>query len=100
LVGRFFALFRGYLNPTNSDHNSDCKEEIIEEGLYYVVPKRKSNRANTINYLPNKKNNMNWSKARKPGKNHQIKMVSLDISFGVQQVLGNHTYKVGDTAFL
>jgi hypothetical protein len=76
------------------------KEEIIEEGLYHVVPKRESNRKITINYLQNKKNDVNWIKARKPGRNQQRKMISLAISIGVQQVLGNHTYKVGDTAYL
>jgi hypothetical protein len=34
------------------------EEEIREEGLYIVIPKRKSN------YLQNKKNDINWSKAR------------------------------------
>ena len=76
------------------------KEEVREEGLYHVVPKRESNRGITINYLQNKKNDVNWLKARKPGRNQQKKMISLALSIGVQQVLGNHTYKVGDIAYL
>ena len=74
--------------------------DIEEEGLNHVVPKRKNNRAITINYLQNKKNNKKWHKARKPGRRQQKKMLALAISIGVQQVLANHTYKVGDTIYL
>ena len=75
-------------------------EEIIQEGLNNVVPKRKSNREITINYLQSKRNNENWTKARKPGKRQQRRMIALAVSIGVHQVLGNHTYLVGDTVYL
>ena len=56
------------------------KEEIREEGLEYVVPKRKRNRKITINYFQVKKNNENWIRARKPGKRQQRKMISIAVS--------------------
>ena len=76
------------------------KDEIEREGLNHVVPKRKSNRDITINYLQNKKNDENWSKGRKPGRRQKGKILSLTIYLGVQQVLASHTYKVGDTIYL
>ena len=54
-------------------------QEIIEqEGLSYVVPKRKKNRTRniTINYLRNKKNNDNWTIPRKPGVRQKRKLLS------------------------
>ena len=44
------------------------KGEIEQEGLNHVVPKRKSNRNITINYLQDKKNDKNWNRGRKPGR--------------------------------
>ena len=76
------------------------KEDIEKEGLYHVVPKRKSNRKITINYLQNKQNNKNWYKSRKPGVVQQKRMLALAITIGVHQVLSSHTYKVGDEIYL
>ena len=78
------------------------EEEIEQEGLNLVIPRRKKNRTRkiTINYLRNKKNDQNWSVARKPGTRQKKKMLALAISSGVQVVMSGHTYRVGDTCYL
>ena len=67
-----------------------------------VIPKRKGqrNRIITINYLRNKKNEDKWTIARKPGTRQMKKMLALAISVGVEAVMSNHTYKVGDICYL
>ena len=75
-------------------------EEIEQEGLTAVIPTRESNKKITINYLQSSKNDENWSKARKPGIRQQKKILAMVISKGVELVMSNHTYKVGDDIFL
>ena len=78
-------------------------QDVIEQqGLVNVVPKRKRNRTRhiTINYLRNKKNNDNWTVARKPGCRQKTKLLALAISTGVKLVMANHTYRVGDQYYL
>ena len=78
------------------------QEEIEEEGLSHVVPKRRGIRQRriTINYLQHKKNKDKWLPARYPGVRQKRKMLSLAVSFGVNTALSNHTYCVGDQSFL
>ena len=75
------------------------EEEIKEEGLDKVVPRRESNRKVTINYLQSKQNDNNWVGGRKPGVNQQKKMLAMAISKGVFMVMSNHTYRVGDNVY-
>ena len=75
-------------------------EEIEGEGLTLVIPNRESKRAVTINYLQSSKNDEKWSKARKPGVRQEKKMLAMVISKGVELVMSNHTYKVGDNIFI
>ena len=75
-------------------------EEIEEEGLTAVIPTRESNRQVTINYLQSDKNDDKWSKTRKPGVRQQKKILSMVIAKGVEVVMSNHTYRVGDNIFL
>ena len=78
------------------------QEEIEEEGLSHVVPKRRGIRQRriTINYLQHKKNKDKWLPARYPGVRQKRKMLSLAVSFGVNTALSNHTYCVGDQSYL
>ena len=77
-------------------------EEIEEEGLKHVVPKRKTqpNRKVSIAYLSNKKNDENWGPARTPGHRQKKKMLGLTIACAVRTCIQNHLYKVGDKIFL
>ena len=61
------------------------KEEIIEEGLEYVIPKREGIRLRNIaiNYLRQKKNNSKWLPARRPGVRQKKKMLALAVGYGV-----------------
>ena len=61
------------------------KEEIVEEGLEYVIPKREGIRLRniTINYLRQKKNNSKWLPARRPGVRQKKKMLALAVGYGV-----------------
>ena len=76
--------------------------EIETEGLSLVLPKRKGLRLRriTVNYLRNKKNNVEWTIARRPGNRQKRKMLALAVSVGVQTVMSGHTYMVGDTYYL
>ena len=75
------------------------RDTIEAEGLSLVVPKRKKNRTRriTINYLRQKNNDQKWAVARKPGARQKKKLLALAISTGVELVMANHTYMVGDT---
>ena len=78
------------------------EEEIEEEGLRNVIPKRRGVRLRriTINYLQQKKNADKWLPARSPGVRQKRKMLALAISYGVYTVLSSHTYCVGDEQYL
>ena len=54
------------------------EEEIEQEGVRLVIPKRKKihTRRITVDYLRNKKNKESWTIARKPGPRHKKKMHS------------------------
>ena len=68
------------------------KEEIVEEGLQHVVPKREGGQRNiSINYLRHKKNENKWLPARRPGVRQQKKMLALAVSYGVYTVMSCHT---------
>jgi hypothetical protein len=77
------------------------REEIEAEGLTHVIPRRRGLRLRkiTINYLQNKKNAGKWHPARKPGRRQQKTLLALAVSYGVQAVLSNHTYMVGDVLY-
>ena len=78
------------------------EEQIEEEGLKHVIPRRRGLRLRriTIRYLQQKKNNEKWMPARRPGARQQKKMLALAVSLGVYTVMSNHTYKVGDKLYL
>ena len=77
------------------------KEEIIEEGLSHVIPKREGVRLRniTINYLRQKRNNNKWLPARSPGVRQKRKMLALAVGYGVYTTMSCHTYKVGDEVY-
>ena len=77
-------------------------EEIQREGLCLVIPKRKGLRTRriTINYLRNKRNDVEWTVGRKPGTIQKKKMLALAVSVGVHTVMSGHTYMVGDVCYL
>ena len=77
-------------------------EEIKQEGLKHVIPKRRGIRLRriTIQYLKQKKNNDKWLPARRPGIRQKRKMLAFAVAFGVHAVLSAHTYRVGDTLYL
>ena len=58
-------------------------EEITEEGLTNVIPKRRGLRLRriTVNYLRHKRNEDKWIPARKPGVRQQRKMLALAVSY-------------------
>ena len=68
-------------------------EEITEEGLESVIPKRRGVRLRniTINYLRQMQ--------RKPGARQKRKMLALAVGYGVLTTLSCHTYKVGGEVF-
>ena len=76
-------------------------EEITEEGLTNVIPKRRGLRLRriTVNYLRHKRNEDKWIPARKPGVRQQRKRLALAVSYGVLTTLSCHTYKVGDDLY-
>ena len=80
------------------------KEEIQEEGLGHVIPKRRDGerrlRRITVNYLQQKQNKGKWLNSRKPGVRQQRRMLALAVSFGIKACMSNHTYKVGDVMYL
>ena len=57
-----------------------------------VIPKRKGlkTRRITVNYLRNKKNDVEWTVGRKPGTRQKKKMLALAISVGVHTVMSGH----------
>ena len=77
-------------------------EEIQEEGLINVIPKRRGVRLRriTINYLQQKKNSDKWLPARRPGVRQKRRMLALAVSYGVYTAMSSHTYTVGDEIFL
>ena len=77
-------------------------EEISEEGLDLVIPKRRGLRLRriTVNYLRQKKNSDKWLPARRPGVRQKQKMLALAVGYGVYTTMSSHTYKVGDKLFL
>ena len=77
-------------------------EEIIDEGLDLVIPKRRGLRLKkiTVNYLRQKKNANKWLTARRPGIRQKQKMLALAVGHGVYTTLSCHTYKVGDKLYL
>jgi hypothetical protein len=77
------------------------EEEIDQEGLSYVIPKRRGIRLRkiTINYLQLKKNKDKWLPARSPGVRQKRKILSLTVSYGVYTALSNHTYCLGDQMY-
>ena len=80
------------------------REEIPEEGLVHVIPKRRDGESRlrkiTMNYLHQKKNQGKWLKARRPGVRQQRRMLALAVSYGVRACISNHTYKVGDIMYM
>jgi hypothetical protein len=88
-VGKYLAI----MIPT---------QEIEEEGLRTVIPKRRGIRLRkiTINYLHQKKNADKWLPARRPGVRQKRRMLALAISYGVYTALFSHTYCVGDECYL
>jgi hypothetical protein len=77
-------------------------QQIEEEGLRNVIPKRRGVRLRriTINYLQQKKNADKWLPARSPGVRQKRRMLALALSHGVQTTLSSHTYCVGDECYL
>ena len=78
------------------------QDEIEQEGLAFVIPKRRGVRLRkiTINYLQLKKNKNKWLPARSPGVRQKRKMLALAVSHGVYTALSNHTYCLGDQIYL
>ena len=80
-----------------------AKEEINEEGLSHVIPKREGEgvrlRNITINCLRQKRNNNKWLPARRPGVRQKQKMLALAVGYGVYTTMSCHTYKVGDEVY-
>ena len=76
-------------------------EEIAEEGLDNVIPKRRGLRLRkiTVNYLKQKKNADKWLPARRPGVRQKRTMLGLAVSYGVQTNMSCHTYKVADDLY-
>ena len=76
-------------------------EEIREEGLENVIPRRREVRLRkiTVNYLRHKKNADKWLPARRPGVRQRQRMLSLAVGYGVQTALSCHTYKVADDIY-
>ena len=69
-------------------------EEIANEGLENVIPKRRGVRLRkiTVNYLRQKKNAAKWLPARRPGVRQQKKMLALAVAHAVQTAMSHHTY--------
>ena len=69
--------------------NVGIEEEIADEGLQHVVPKRVNSKTKkiTINYLQDRKNDEKWIPGRKPGRLQKKRMLALAINVGVEQVL-------------
>ena len=78
------------------------KEEITNEGLLLVVPRRKieTNRNIAIANLCDTKNDDEWLKARQPGNRKQKKMLALAISEGIRACMSHHVYCLGDRIYL
>ena len=77
-------------------------DTISDEGLEHVVPKRVNTKTKkiTINYLQDRRNDEKWIPGRKPGRIQKKRMLALAINVGVEQVMSQHTYKVGDVCYL
>ena len=77
-------------------------EEIVEERLQHVIPKRReeTNRKISVAYLCNKQNEDKWLPARTPGFRQKKKMIGIAVAKGVRVCMENHVYKVGDRVFL
>jgi hypothetical protein len=73
-------------------------EEIADEELVNVIPKRRGVRLRriTVNYLRHKKNANKWLPARRPGRRQKTKMLALAVGYGVETAMSCHTYKVAD----
>jgi hypothetical protein len=65
------------------------EQEIENEGLKHVIPKRRGVRLRriTINYLQQKKNADKWLPARRPGVRQQRRMLALAISHAAYTAL-------------
>jgi hypothetical protein len=76
-------------------------EEITNEGLEHVIPKRRGVRLRkiTVNYLRQKKNATKWLPARRPGVRQQKRMMALAVAYGVETAMSHHTYKVADDIY-
>ena len=76
-------------------------EEIIEEGLKNVIPKRRGVRLRkiTVNFLRHKINADIWLPARRPGVRQKTKMLALAVGYGVYTAMSSHTYKVADDLY-
>ena len=85
-VGKFLAIMMS-------------EDEIMSEGLQHVIPKRvnPNTKRVTIGYLHEKNNDEKWIPARNPGRVQKRRMLALAIAIGVEQVMSQHTYKIGDT---
>ena len=77
-------------------------EEIEEEKLQHVIPKRKkeTGRDITVAYLCNKSNEDKWLNARMPGTNQKKKMIALTVTEGIKACMSNHVYSVGDKQYM
>ena len=78
--------------------------EIEEMGLERCIPKRakKNTRKLTMNCLKSDKNdNLDWIPAEtEPDETQTRLLVALTLSYCVEVVMRNHTYKLGDRTFL
>ena len=76
-------------------------EEVANEGLENVIPKRRGVRLRkiTVNYLRQKKNQNKWLPTRRPGVRQQKRMLALAVSYGVLTAMSHHTYKVADEIY-
>jgi hypothetical protein len=73
-------------------------EEIADEELVNVIPKRRGARLQrkTVNYLRHKKNTNKWLAARRPGIRQKTRMLTMAVCYGVQTAMSCHTCKVAD----
>jgi hypothetical protein len=76
-------------------------EEIMDEGLENVIPKRRGIRLRkiTVNYLRQKKNADKWLPARRPGVRQKQRMLALAVGYGLYTAMSSHTYKVADNLY-
>ena len=77
-------------------------EEVEDEGLKDVIPLRvkKSRRKLTMNCLKAKTADTDWLPATPPDNNQKRKLFGLVMAIGIDIIMSNHTYLLGDQVFL